>query len=134
MESVLRPKTTMKFYVLILLLVTSAAHAFTYDCKVKKKLGENNVASDAELKKWQFSLKIHDLPKPRLERCSLETSKNRVTCDSYDVDRVVVDQNINAKKFYHFSSQFDVQLFRDLSFVENNGRGGIAFGKCEAKL
>ena len=133
MESDLRHKTTMKVCALILLLATSVAHAFTYDCKVTKKLGEKNVVSDAELKKWQFSVKIHDLPKPRLERCSLETSKNRVTCDSYDVDRVVVDENINAKKFYHFASQFDIQLFRDLSFVENNGRGGIAFGKCESK-
>lgn len=123
----------MKCCALILLLVTGVAHAFTYDCKVTKKHGENNVVSDAELKKWQFSVKIHDLPKPRLERCSFETSSNRVTCDSYDVDRVVVDQNISAKKFYHFSSQFDVQVFRDLSFVENNGRGGIAFGKCESK-
>ncbi len=34
------------------------------------------------------------------------------------------------KKFYVFRSQFDVQVYPDLSFIENNGRGGIAFGTC----
>lgn len=125
------PKKTGVF--LLTIFLNSSANAFTYDCKVTRKLSENSVVSDDELKKWQFAVKIYDLQKPKLERCSFEISKNRVSCDSYDVDRVVVDQNINAKKFYHFSSQFDVQLFRDLSFVENNGRGGVAFGKCEVK-
>jgi len=123
----------MKYFALLSLLVCNSVNAFTYDCKVSKKLGENNIVSQDALLKWQFSVKIHDLPKPEVERCSFETTKNQVTCDRYTVDRVSFDQNINAKKFYHFSSQFDVQLFRDLSFVENNGRGGISFGKCEVK-
>ena len=133
MELGLWIETIMKYFFALIFFVSGSVNAFTYDCKVTRKLGENNVVSDDELKKWQFAVKIYDLQKPKLERCSFEISKNRVSCDSYDVDRVVVDQNINAKKFYHFSSQFDVQLFRDLSFVENNGRGGIAFGKCEVK-
>jgi hypothetical protein len=28
-------------------------------------------------------------------------------------------------------SQYDIQLFPDMKFVENNGRGGIAFGTCK---
>ena len=28
-------------------------------------------------------------------------------------------------------SQFDVQLYPDMNFVENNGRGSISYGKCE---
>ena len=57
-------------------------------------------------------------------------SAGKITCDSYDVDRVEVDPVVRIKKFYVFGSQFDVQLFPDLTFVENNGRGGIAFGRC----
>ncbi len=123
----------MKIFALILFMMTNFAHAFTYECRVTKKLGEHNVATESDLKKWQFSVKIYDTSQPELERCSFSTRTNRVDCDRYVVDRVVFDQNINLKKFYHFSSQFDVQLFRDLSFIENNGRGGIAFGKCETK-
>ena len=40
------------------------------------------------------------------------------------------------KKFYHFASGLDVQLFLDapgLPFVENNGRGTISVGKCEVR-
>jgi len=33
-------------------------------------------------------------------------------------------------KYYYFDGQFDVQIFPNLSFIENNGRGDIAFGKC----
>ena len=53
-----------------------------------------------------------------------------MTCDRYPMDKVVLDENVKIKKYYLFRSQFDVQLFADLLFIENNGRGGIAFGRC----
>ena len=65
-----------------------------------------------------------------VSRCSYAASVQKVTCDRYKMDKVVFDKNVQIKKYYLFQSQFDVQIFRDLSFVENNGRGGIAFGKC----
>ncbi|WP_281970147.1 MULTISPECIES: hypothetical protein [unclassified Polynucleobacter] len=55
----------------------------------------------------------------------------KVTCDRYSVDRVEVDKFVGIKKFYFFKGQFDVQLFPDMNFVENNGRGGVSYGKCE---
>ena len=53
-----------------------------------------------------------------------------------DVDREysasqVSQGKVKIKKFYVFDSQFDVQLFADLTFVENDGRTGISFGKCQ---
>lgn len=65
-----------------------------------------------------------------VSRCSFSPSANKVTCDRYQVDKVVFDENAKIKKYYVFRSQFDVQLFSDLSFIENNGRGDIAYGKC----
>ena len=53
-----------------------------------------------------------------------------VTCDRYEVDKIMFDANAKIKKFYLFGSQADVQIFSDLSFVENNGRGSVAYGKC----
>jgi hypothetical protein len=57
--------------------------------------------------------------------------------DTYDVDRIEVTsrggKEVAIKKFYHFASNLDVQLFLDvpdLSFVENSGRGDIAYGHC----
>lgn len=121
----------MKKYLFLLMFYPCLGYSFSYDCKVTRKIGSENIVSESELKKWKFSIKIHDIPKPELERCSFDTSKNRVTCDKYSVDRVEFDRYVNIKKFYHYSSQFDVQLYPDMRFVENNGRGGISYGICE---
>jgi hypothetical protein len=117
--------------VFFLIFQSQIALANSYDCKVTRKVGPENTVSDSELKKWQFSLKIHDNSKPELERCSFAPSQNKVTCDKYTVDRVEVDKFIGVKKFYYFRGQFDVQLYQDMAFVENNGRSSISFGKCK---
>ena len=41
---------------------------------------------------------------------------------------------VGIKKFYLFKSQFDVQLFPDMNFVEKNCRSGVSYGKCEKSL
>ena len=48
-----------------------------------------------------------------------------------NVDKVATGKYVKIKKFDVFESQFDVQLFLNMEFVENNGRGGISFGKCK---
>ncbi len=55
-----------------------------------------------------------------------------MTCDRYEVDKVVLDEVARIKKYYVFSSQFDVQLYSDGRFIENNGRGTVAYGTCVA--
>ena len=121
----------MKKVLFLLLLFPTFVYSTTYDCKVTRKIGPENIVSESELKKWKFSIKIHDIPKPELERCSFTPSQNRVTCDRYTVDRVEIDKFVGIKKFYFFTGQFDVQLYPDMRFVENNGRGGISYGICE---
>jgi hypothetical protein len=84
-----------------------------------------------ELRKRQQHVIVEDERTPAVQRCGFTPSAGRVTCDRYEVDRVEVDRNVNIKKFYLFRAQFDVQLFSNLSFVENNGRGGLAYGACK---
>jgi hypothetical protein len=121
----------MKKLFIALLVFPCIVYASTYDCKVTRKIGLENTVSESELKKWKFSIKIHDTPKPELERCSFAPSQKKVTCDKYPVDRVETDKFVGIKKFYYFTGQFDVQLYPDMRFVENNGRGGISYGICE---
>lgn len=94
---------------------------------------QNNtsVVPKDHLDTYQPSVVIHDRQETSLERCSFVPSRGQVTCDTYVVDHVEYDENVDLKKFYVFKSQFDVQLFPDLTFVENNGRGGISFGSCK---
>lgn len=119
-----------KILLLSLIFFSSCVYSTTYDCKVTRKIGPENIVSDSELMKWKFSIKIHDTSKPELERCSFVPSQNKVTCDKYSVDRVETDKFVGIKKFYYFTGQFDVQLYPDMRFVENNGRGGISYGSC----
>lgn len=115
----------------LILNVSTLAKAAEYNCRVEKKFNIEHTYSLPELEKSQFSVKIVDKENPAiLSRCSFAPSANKVTCDRYIVDKIIFDQNVKIKKYYVFRSHFDVQVFSDLSFVENNGRGGIAFGKC----
>lgn len=120
-----------KLLVLYLVIFSSLVYSTTYDCKVTRKFDSQNEYTPSILEKYQYSVKIKDTSKPELERCSFVPSQNKVTCDKYTVDRVETDKFVGIKKFYYFTGQFDVQLYPDMRFVENNGRGGISYGKCE---
>jgi hypothetical protein len=83
------------------------------------------------LARSRFVVKIEETAEGAfLSRCSYSLIEEKDTCDRYAVDRVQFDENVSLKKYYVFSSQFDVQLFRDLRMIENNGRGDFATGKC----
>lgn len=116
---------------LLLLFQSSFVFSSSYDCKVNRKFDFNSEITPSIIQKYQYSVRIKDTSKPELERCSFTPSQNRVTCDRYTVDRVETDKFVGIKKFYYFTGQFDVQLYPDMRFVENNGRGGISYGTCE---
>jgi len=117
--------------VIVLLGVSVHAHAVEYRCKVEKKFDFENVYSRSHIEKGQFSVLVEEKASSAfLSRCSFSPSDQKVTCDRYEVDKIVFDENVKIKKYYVLRSHFDVQVFPDLSFVENNGRGDIAFGKC----
>lgn len=114
-----------------LMLVSTPAYAAHYDCLTSSMYASGGVIDTGKVKQGQFSVKIEEKPEYIfLYRCSFTPSEGKVTCDKYEVDKLVYDENVKIKKFYVFKSQFDVQIFSDLNFIENNGRGGIAFGKC----
>lgn len=126
----------MRALILALLSVgiTAAAQAQTsvaLICQVERKVDSDRVYTKADLERYRFSVEIRsDGKSAQLRRCSFAPSVGHVTCDEYEADRVVSDPAIGVRKFYHFPSQFDVQLFQDGRFVENNGRGSIAYGRC----
>lgn len=103
-------------------------------CVVEKKLDSERIYSQADLNRFQFHVELlSEDDHVTLRRCSFAPSHGRVTCDDYTADHVVRDPIPGIQKFYHFRSQFDVQVFSSGSFIENNGRGSIAFGSCVPK-
>jgi hypothetical protein len=106
----------------------SIAHAVEYRCPVEQKFDSERIYTRAQIKKFKYSVLIEDYDTSAfLSRCSGDA---KVSCDRYEVDKIAYDEYVKIKKYYVFRSQFDVQLFPNLSFVENNGRGGIAYGTC----
>ena len=117
--------------IVVLLGVSAHAHTAEYRCKVEKKFDFESAYSQAKIEKGQFSVLVEEKGNSAfLSRCSFAPSAQKVTCDRYEVDKIVFDENVKIKKYYVLRSHFDVQVFSDMSFIENNGRGGIAFGKC----
>ncbi len=117
---------------LLFSLITALAQAIEYECIVHKKFNSEMKYTDKQIEEGRFSVIIKDIgKKASLSRCSFVQSQYRVTCDSYEVDKIAYDEHVKIKKYYVFRSQFDVQLFNNMTFIENNGRGGIAFGKCQ---
>ena len=136
-----RPGT---IWIFALVLWSSTLSAVEYRCDVKQKLffsgsgtAEREIkvhmTTPEDLEKYQFHLLVVDTEdKTIVSRCSFTPSAGKITCDPYTPDEVMRDPFVKIKKYYYFAGQFDLQIFANMTFVENNGRGGIAFGRCEA--
>lgn len=119
---------------LLFLLVGSSfgATAAEYRCTVKRKLSVDHEYTATELEKWKFYNLVEETAEGTfISRCGFSPSKGQVTCDRYEVDRVEVAPVVKIKKFYVFQSQLNLQLFPNLNFIEDQGRGAISFGTCE---
>lgn len=124
-------KSLLLSFAALFFILHPSANATEFKCKVAKKLDDERQYTDEQLSKGNFSALIEEKGSEAfVSRCSHSPSDEKVTCDRYKVDKIAFDEHIKSKKFYVFRSQFDIQLFSNLSFIENNGRGGISYGKC----
>lgn len=124
----------MKIRSILFLIIShsfSIAHAVEFHCETVKKYSSLGEEADENLKKYKYQSRIkEDGKKVTFSRCSVETGKG-LTCDDYVVDKVEKDVNVGHKKYYYFRGQVDLQIFQDLSAIENNGRGQVSYQKCK---
>lgn len=106
-----------------------------YQCPVSEKFDAGgNIYTQDMIDKYQYSVNVMDVGNEAiLERCSYSSSADAITCDSYNVDRIERDNYVDVVKYYYFQGQFDMQIIGGSLFIENNGRGGIAFGNCNSR-
>lgn len=113
------------------ILISTSSFGLSLECKVQSKYSKDGKYSQANLRKYSPSVKIQMTGKKYyVSRCSYETVANTITCEKHKMDKAVLDKYSSIIKFYHFESQFDVQLFSDKSFIENNGRTSVSYGNC----
>lgn len=125
-----------KITIAMLVFASMTAQAAIYECNVTKKFDTENIYSKEAIERGKFSVVVKDTASPTISRCSFTPSKAAITCDEYPVDKIAQAQKVGIKKYYYFEGQLDVQLYPpvgkgEMTFVENNGRGGIAFGTCK---
>ena len=123
--------------IIALATLSNPAFAFTeYNCPVSSKWNTENTYSQAMIDKWKYAVVIREHSDTAyLSRCSNDSS-GKFTCDEYKVDRIEKSSLFGSeiRKYYIFASQFDFQLFENsMTFIENNGRGSIAMGKCSLR-
>jgi hypothetical protein len=108
------------------------AQAATYDCRVERKFDSERVYPKENLDRYKPRVVVHVTEDgAQLLRCSIFPSAGGAeTCDTYEVDHIVSDGRVGVSKYYYFEGQFDMQIFPDGYFVENNGRGTVSFGRC----
>ncbi len=115
----------------LMLLATTGASAAEYRCPVQAKRSLERAYTPDDIAKWKYEVQVTDVGETAwLRRCSISISQDAFTCDEYETDHIAFDKNVGIKKYYVLSSQFDVQIFSDLTFIENNGRGDFAWGRC----
>lgn len=88
-----------------------------------------------KLKKYQFATILDIYPGDRIyiSRCGYSDIDKKISCNKYPADKIERDNNVNLIKVYIFKSQYNFQLFPDLTSVEDNGRGGISYQKCDVQ-
>jgi len=115
---------------LILSLAAWNANAEELWCKVTRKLDSEREYSREHLDKYQPGVFVRTgAYGATLSRCSYGSS-GKHSCDEYVADKIEIDGSTGHRKFYYHRGQFDVQVFSNNRFIENNGRGTISFGQC----
>ena len=104
-----------------------------YTCTVDGKRNGDQVYSSQEIRSAELQIIVRDSgKKASLGRCSFSSSEGRVACKFSNVDKIVRDDQTGMSKFSSYRAKFDVELYSDGSFLERDGQGSIAYGKCQS--
>ena len=124
----------MKNFICVLFMsAITNSFANTYVCtpSFQSFMGKPVANTDFVVKHKPFTKVIELSGSLKIQRCSIPYTQETHTCDTYDVDKFEKDTNVQIQKYYVFKSQYDIQIFSDLSYIDNNGRGGLLIGKCK---
>jgi len=103
---------------------------YELECLVDRKIDRQTEYSRSRIDEMRWSVVIRHYGQ---EYATISRCDSKAPCDDYRADHFEFTKNVGVSKYYYFSGQFDVQVFGDGRFIENNGRGTLAFGQCQAK-
>ena len=118
----------------LLAALAQAAQAATWECRVTAVWSPLLLPEADYLARTQPTLRLEEPDDAQagavVTRCARDPARQAVRCTRVEIDWVAVDAATAARKYYNFAEHYDLQLFFDRSFVENDGRGGVVHGRC----
>jgi hypothetical protein len=121
-----------KFIFCALAFAFISAHSATYKCEPEfQTVFGKHVENNDFIKSFKPYTLVQDDRDASIQRCSRSFTENKHNCENYKIDRIENDSNVLVKKYYIFKAQYDIQIFKELSYIDNNGRGGMLYGKCK---
>jgi len=110
-----------------------AARAAEYDCRVTDVWSPLVVPEVEYLERVQPTLHLSDTDAGVfVTRCARDPARKETHCERIQIDWVTRDDARATRKFYRIDRQYDLQLFFDRTFVENDGNGTVYHGRCNA--
>lgn len=123
----------LKYAAILLTTAATSLSAESFICNVNYKVEflDGFVYPPTRLLASQFQVRI-DTSLNLMSRCNVPPYATQSTCDVYQIDHTERSQTSSSTivKYYFLNGQYDVQVFGDGKFIENNGRGGLASGVC----
>ena len=117
----------------VLLSMAGQVAAEVYECPIIKKM---EIVTDyrytpEEISRLGLMIRLEvNGEEAVIQRCRKALSGAEPVCQTYSVDHISRDPSRGSTKFYVFDEQIELQLFRDLVILENDGRGAAAVAAC----
>lgn len=108
-----------------------------YKCDLAKTIHVKHNTATKDLKRNMYSLFILETDNPKVKnqytlyKCFYKKPTNKKRCEDIPISKVSLLDGSQIKKYYNLDMQYDLQVFKDLSFIENNGKGVISVGMCK---
>jgi hypothetical protein len=112
-------------------LAALPAQAATYECRITDVWSPLVIPEREYLRRTAPTLRLEDTPQGAVvTRCARAPGEREAKCERVEIDWVAVHAAAGSRKYYRFETHYDLQLFFDRSFVENDGRGVVYHGQC----
>ena len=116
----------------VLTLAGAPIHAATYECRVTDVWSPLVIPEADYLARHRPTVRVEEAAQGTVvTRCARDPAWKRMECQRIEIDWVDANAGDGSRKYYRFAIHYDLQIFFDRSFVENDGRGVVYHGQCE---
>jgi hypothetical protein len=112
-------------------LAGAVVHAATWECRVTAVWSPLVLPERDYLARTAPTVRLEDDGTHAVvTRCAHHPGETGRRCERIGIDWVEQRAENASRKYYRFATHYDLQLFLDRTFVENDGLGTVYHGQC----